>query len=151
MLFLLCQELFYFSFLLSVSEPLSLTSQPVQIITSAFHCQELFSFSTVVCSRALLPYGLAAGSFLWSASATSGILSRAEGIVNVFSVFCFFRTIQAIRFYLFPFTESRNAPLLLRTLHIRLLLHHNISGSAHLEYIAQSTLYELPLNIAPIS
>ena len=98
--FLLCQELFYFSFLLSVSEPLSLTSQPVQIITSAFHCQELFSFSTVVCSRALLPYGLAAGSFLWSASATRGILSRAEGIVNDF---LFFSLIQTIPLYILIF------------------------------------------------
>ncbi|MFR2373629.1 MAG: hypothetical protein ACLS8T_39345, partial [Anaerobutyricum sp.] len=43
-----------------------------------FPLSRTFSFRTVVCSRPLLPYGLAAGSFLWSASATSGILSRKK-------------------------------------------------------------------------
>ena len=67
-------------------------SHPLPIV------KNFFSSGTVVCSRTLSPYDLAAGSFLWSASATSGILSRADGIVNNFLIFSLIQTIPCCNF-----------------------------------------------------
>ena len=58
--------------------------------------KNFFSLCTAICSRILSHNGPWAYSFHRSVSATSGILSREKWIVNVFSVFYFFRTIQTI-------------------------------------------------------
>ena len=72
-------------------------------------------------------------SFHRSVSATSGILSREKWIVNVFSVFYFFRTIQIIHFsfylqyhaaHMLSFISPNTKQQPSKTLHILTLLHH---------------------------
>ena len=95
--------------------------------------KNFFSLCTAICSRILSHSGPWAYSFHRSVSATSGILSREKWIVNVFSVFYFFRTIQTIHFcfylryhaaHILSFISPNTKQQPSKTLHILTLLHH---------------------------